>query len=82
MVEYLYHGLQNRDMRRLSSFLFRLERWMWTPRTLSMVEYLYHGLQKRDTRRLSSFSFRLDIESLSRPYQPIIHGGISTFNTI
>jgi hypothetical protein len=81
MVKYLYHGLQKMDMRRLSSFLFRLERWVWIP-SLSLVEHLYHGLQNGDTRRLSSCFIRLETESLSRPYHKFVRGGISTFNTM
>ncbi|KAL4788863.1 hypothetical protein BDV19DRAFT_48924 [Aspergillus venezuelensis] len=49
--------------------LFRVERWMWIPRKLSMGQTNYHGLQEMNTRRSSSCSITLETKPLSMSYK-------------
>ncbi|KAL4740401.1 hypothetical protein BDV11DRAFT_185461 [Aspergillus similis] len=60
MVELLYHGLQRMDTRKLSSYFLIQERWMCSPRTLTMVELLYPGLRREGMRELSSYFLILE----------------------
>ncbi|KAL4732892.1 ankyrin repeat protein [Aspergillus similis] len=51
VVKLLLETGKRMGMRELSSCFLRLERRMWSPRSLGMVALLYAGLQRKDMRK-------------------------------